>query len=306
MLVKFETWALFVAVVREGSFLAAGRALGIDPSSLMRRINRLEETLELQLFSREATGLTLTVSGRSLYQRVAPLVEQMRSALELPQEPRFETGLIRLRFDGDAAFALSAEAVARMGARHPGLRWETTIGEDAGHGEPDDASPVVRIRTTARTESEGRIVVRLGGVERLCAASPAYFDRHPPVFSPADLAAAPSALPYADGEIVRRQIREVFRREDEFFPVELRSALCHRLARSAVHAALAGEAIAVGLPAPMLEPHLREGRLLAVLPDWKLPPVALEAAVSARWQASPLVLDLLRTLEESLAENRAS
>ena len=51
---------IFAAVMREGSFSAAGRVLGLTPSAVARIVDRIEERLGVRLFLRSTRALTLT------------------------------------------------------------------------------------------------------------------------------------------------------------------------------------------------------------------------------------------------------
>lgn len=56
----------FLAVVRTGRLTAAASQLGIDHSTLSRRIASLEDALQVRLFDRLSTGYVLTEAGESL------------------------------------------------------------------------------------------------------------------------------------------------------------------------------------------------------------------------------------------------
>jgi DNA-binding transcriptional LysR family regulator len=56
----------FLAVARDGSALAAARALGLNQTTVARRIEALETALGLKLFERGQTGSRLTEAGRDL------------------------------------------------------------------------------------------------------------------------------------------------------------------------------------------------------------------------------------------------
>jgi DNA-binding transcriptional LysR family regulator len=68
MLEQFDWNALqsFLAVVRCGRLTAAARQLGIDHSTLSRRIVELETSLQVRLFDRQPSGYSLTPQGESL------------------------------------------------------------------------------------------------------------------------------------------------------------------------------------------------------------------------------------------------
>ncbi len=64
----------FVAVVREGGFSAAGRALHLTQPSVSARIARLEETLGERLLERSAGMVRLTPAGEHLLPRAESLL----------------------------------------------------------------------------------------------------------------------------------------------------------------------------------------------------------------------------------------
>ncbi|SPU49069.1 LysR family transcriptional regulator [Bordetella trematum] len=71
MLREFRT---FIAVVREGSFTAAGRQLGLTQSAVSAQIRRLEEQLGLTLFDRGARTALLNAHGRELLPQAEALL----------------------------------------------------------------------------------------------------------------------------------------------------------------------------------------------------------------------------------------
>jgi DNA-binding transcriptional LysR family regulator len=52
--------------VETGSFSSAAQSLGIKPSTISRRIVRLEDELGVTLFERGSFGIRLTAAGRDL------------------------------------------------------------------------------------------------------------------------------------------------------------------------------------------------------------------------------------------------
>jgi len=58
---------LFMLVVREGSFTAAAKRLGLAQSGISRSVRELEERLGVQLIVRTTRRLSLTHAGEQLY-----------------------------------------------------------------------------------------------------------------------------------------------------------------------------------------------------------------------------------------------
>lgn len=70
----------FIQVVDSGSFSKAAEALYISPTAVMKQINLLESSLEVQLFRRTTHGLTLTDAGKSYYQDAKYMIQYAKDA----------------------------------------------------------------------------------------------------------------------------------------------------------------------------------------------------------------------------------
>ncbi len=70
----------FIQVADAGSFSKAGEAMFISPTAIMKQIDRLEETLAVQLFHRTPRGLTLTNAGKSYYQDARYMIQYAKDA----------------------------------------------------------------------------------------------------------------------------------------------------------------------------------------------------------------------------------
>jgi DNA-binding transcriptional LysR family regulator len=74
------TLAIFVEVMRRGSFAAVAKDRNLDPSSISRLIAGLEDELGLRLFQRSTRRLAATEAGRVYFERMEPLLEELERA----------------------------------------------------------------------------------------------------------------------------------------------------------------------------------------------------------------------------------
>lgn len=89
--------AVFTEVVRRRSFSAAGRALGLPPSAISRRVSRLEERLGFVLLHRTTRSLGLTAAGRIYFERTARILHDVQDAARAVSEFRSTpAGLLRV------------------------------------------------------------------------------------------------------------------------------------------------------------------------------------------------------------------
>jgi DNA-binding transcriptional LysR family regulator len=134
----------FLAVARHGSTIAAGKALGVNQSTVHRRLNELEQRLERKLVSRETTGYRLTEYAKELL----PFAERVEAAVielerHVTDEVRNLTGVIRVTCPEPVVRILTKSALfERFYARYPALHIEFVASDryvDLSKGEADVA-----------------------------------------------------------------------------------------------------------------------------------------------------------------------
>ncbi|MFD1417976.1 LysR family transcriptional regulator [Companilactobacillus keshanensis] len=78
----------FIRVNKFGSFTKAAEQSFISGTAVMKQINRLEAELNLKLFFRTATGVTLTPQGRKFLPYVYQLLDLLNTAIEETRKVR--------------------------------------------------------------------------------------------------------------------------------------------------------------------------------------------------------------------------
>ena len=166
---------VFERVVRDGSFTAAARSLGLSKSSVSQRVARLEERLGVRLLQRTTRTLRLTDDGAVYYERCARIAAEVREADAALTEARpVPHGLLRVtapRLFGDAFLV---GIVAEFLARYPQARVDLVLAERLV--DLVDEGFDVAIRIGRLDDSELR-VRGLGGAPSVYCSSPAYLER---------------------------------------------------------------------------------------------------------------------------------
>jgi DNA-binding transcriptional LysR family regulator len=132
----------FLAVARNGSTVAAAKALKTSQSTVQRRLVELERKLGRPLVKRTAAGYRLTEFGEEMLP-YAERVEQAARAMELHRGTleRAEVGVIRLTCPEPIMVRLMQSGLLdRFHARHPGLRIEFVMSDkylDLAKGDAD-------------------------------------------------------------------------------------------------------------------------------------------------------------------------
>ena len=112
----------FLAVVRAGSVTAAAVKLGVNQSTVSRRINGFEQELKVRLFERLSTGYELTPEGEELLHRAQRIEEEMHSIDRHVMGKNVElSGPIRVTCSVAIARYFLIPLLKRFHKMHPGI-----------------------------------------------------------------------------------------------------------------------------------------------------------------------------------------
>lgn len=76
-MIDFELYRIFVVVAEEENITKASTKLNISQPAITKHIKNLENQLSLKLFDRMSKGLSLTVDGKNLYEKLKNPIEQL-------------------------------------------------------------------------------------------------------------------------------------------------------------------------------------------------------------------------------------
>lgn len=145
---RWDDVRLFLALCRARTVGEASRALGVDSSTVSRRLTALEAALSTSLFDRGHEGLSKAKAAEDLL----PVAEEMEAVmLRFAQAAdgleREVSGLVRIACPPDVANVVIAPLLRDLFALHPALRVEIAPGEavlDLTRREADLALRTVR------------------------------------------------------------------------------------------------------------------------------------------------------------------
>lgn len=170
--VRWDDVRVFLALFRERNLAGAAARLGLDPSTLSRRLVGLEEALGARLFDRTREGLVPTTAA----EQVLPSAEEVErgmlgfaraaDALEVAVE-----GVVRITAPPGLADGFIAPALGRLLARHPRLRIELDASTQVADLTRREADLALR---TVRPRSGDLVMVRLTGTRWRAMTSAAY------------------------------------------------------------------------------------------------------------------------------------
>jgi DNA-binding transcriptional LysR family regulator len=75
--IDWDSYLYFLKVAETGNLSSSARELGVNHSTVFRRINNLEERLQVRLFERSRRGYTLTEAGEEILSSVEMIEDQI-------------------------------------------------------------------------------------------------------------------------------------------------------------------------------------------------------------------------------------
>lgn len=198
------------ALANGGTLVRAGELLGVHQTTVLRRLDQMEEELGVQLFERNRDGLALTPAGEMAFQeadRLSVDMENLERRL-VGQETQPE-GRVRLATTDSLLNGLLAPVLAELVSAYPGIEVEAISSTDVAGLTQRDAELVLRPTNQPQKTLVGE---RIGCIESAIYGSQSYLNQHP--FDESDLPGAhvwvipdESFVHLATGRWYRRNLR---------------------------------------------------------------------------------------------------
>lgn len=276
------------AVVREGSFDRAARALHVTPSAISQRVRLLEERVGCALVVRGQPCLP-TDTGRRMCQhidRVRLLEQDLNDALPALAPEGGTRVALPVAVNADSLATWFAPALAAFAAQAPVLMSVSVDDQDHTAEWLRTGAVLAAVTGTARPAT-GCNSQPLGAMRYIAAASPAFVGRHfANGVGAGSLANAPSLLFKTKDELQASWVRRLCHRHVELPRHTLPSS------HAFVTAALAGMGWGM-FPQAMVAPQLADGSLVELMPGTPLD-------VPLHWQTARAASGLLDGLTRQI------
>lgn len=252
-----------LAIVREGSFRGAARALGLSTTALSNAVAKLEAGLGVRLFNRTTRSVSLSDAGRTFVEQMGPALRDIHGAIDTARSQQVTpSGTLRINAFAAGAREIMADLVLEFLRRYPDVHVDLVTEErlsDVVAGGFD-----LGVRRVDLVPAD-MIAVPLGRPQRYAVvASPGYFERYGVPGTPTELVnhrCIRVRLP--NGALLRWH----FERRGETALVDVDGPVTLDEASLARTAALEGVGIGLFLEQDVRE-DLATGHLSRVLEDW--------------------------------------
>jgi DNA-binding transcriptional LysR family regulator len=266
---RLELVRIFCTAAESTSFREAATRLGISPQTVTRAIQELESQLGEPLFHRNTRHIQITASGERLARQSRQALANFDQLFERQAETarmdiRGRVGITAPRAIGRRYLLTFLQPILDQ---HPGLQVELRLEDQLT--DSVEAQIDIGIRVGA-VRDRGYVARPVAGVPLFIVASPALLSKTEPPDGLEALAKSP--LSFLIDRKIGRPWPWLFAQREQFHPENV-FFTCDD-AEVELEAVLAG--VAYGqLPSYLALPYMRDGSLVALLPEYAPPPWTL-------------------------------
>src|SRR6202790_468120 len=178
--------AVFIEVVEQGSFSAAGRRLGLASSVVADRVKGLERRLGVRLLARTTRRQSLTEAGATYLQEARAILATVTSLeTRLSEQSSTPSGALKVTAPAPVGRRWIAPFIGDFVRRYPAVRVHLTLEDRYADIVGEGFDVAIRGGPVVDTALIGR---RLFETRRVVVASSDYLARHGSPGSPDDLA----------------------------------------------------------------------------------------------------------------------
>ncbi|WP_421705920.1 LysR family transcriptional regulator [Alloalcanivorax xenomutans] len=290
-----------VAVARKGSLTTAAEHLGISVGAVSRRLAGLEARLGVRLLNRSTRAVRLSAAGETYLSHVVPALEAITAAGELVRAQTLgPSGEIRVSLPVNFGRAHLALRLPEFLMRYPEVHLDAQFDDRFVDLVAEGFDLAIRI---GRLDDSRLVARRLASDRRVLVASPAYLESAGRPRHPRDLLAH-QCLHYTN---FRGPVVWSFHKAGKQVDIPVRGRFTSNYGLPLTMAAEQGQGL-VHSAMSLVGEAIRDGRLVEVLPGWRLPEIGIHAVYPGRKHVPEKVrvfIDFVAEILNGAAFNRA-
>lgn len=290
---RWQETRVFVRVAEAGSFSSAARELGLSQPTVSRVISGLETRLGVALLLRTTRSLKLTAPGAAFLERTRRALADLEEAEQAARGIDSLTGTIRMAVPNVYGTKAVVPALRDFLDRHPELRVEITMRDDRQDLIATGVDLAIRMGALEDSTFGAKLIAK---VDRTLVAAPSYLSLRGTPRDHRDLAEHDAIL--HETTSTQRGIWTLSR-EGASHSVRMRGKVRIDAAPGIHAAALSGLGIA-NVTTLMSQEDLTAGRLVRLLSDYSLEPLAAHAVFPSGPHPSAKVRALVNHLIDTL------
>ena len=291
--------AFFITLAQSKSLAAAARKLNVTPPSVSQRLQALEQKLNVKLVERGTRAISLTSEGELIFEEGRQVLQQIELLEEKVQQNKLAlSGKLRIIAPVGYGTERIAPIAAQFQKEHPDLTIDLHL-SDAPSWSQIDPPDIIIFIGQLKDSSLKRIL--LSKNKRFLVASPTYLATADVVRTPQDLLQHQCiALNENDDDLTMWKFTHNATGED--VSVRITPSLTSNIGPVVKHWTLEGYGIIQRSEWDIVE-DLKTGRLVKLLPDYKLPNADIVALVSSTQEKRPAKVNrFIDRLKRSLSQ----
>ncbi len=159
-----------------GTLAKAGELLGVHQTTVLRRLDQMEESLGVQFFERNRDGLQLTPVGETAFREAERLAVEMENLeRKLIGQDSAPVGKVRLAAEDVMMNELLSPILAELVREFPDIELETLTDNDVANLSHREADLTLRSENKPQATLEGQ---RIAAVESAVYGAARYCRRH--------------------------------------------------------------------------------------------------------------------------------
>lgn len=298
MLDQLRAMGVFACVVEKSSFSGAARELGITTSAVSQQIRSLENEMDVILLHRSTRKLSLTEAGQAFFSSCQEMLAAAERGKIRINELRDDLiGDLRIATTPDLAVQHLIPALSHWMSAHRGL----SVHFEVGHRYIDliEERIDIAVRMSSTPVEESSSIIPMAFVDQILVASPSYLNQSSPIVHPNDL---------RDHELLSINVMNDSRhfnfqhvKTSETLNIEMQSRLQSNNLQVAKALCQQGHGIARILYLDA-QKELKNGSLIELMPDWKLPAFTLYAEVAKHDQQPMKIQRCVEALKQYFSQ----
>ncbi|MBN8294823.1 LysR family transcriptional regulator [Rhodobacter sp. NTK016B] len=256
----------FVLVAEEMSFAKAAAIANVSPSTLSRKVSKLEDLLGTRLLERTTRRVVFTDLGAIYFRHCREILDRLKEADDVIESYHSEPqGLLRVSFPVAFGHLELSGIIADFIATYPKVKVEANYTDRFVDILEEGYNAVVRIGSLPDSSLVAR---KIGTNHKYLVASPDYLEEHGTPQSPADLARH-DCLCFS--RYAKAGTNWQFRRGEQIEAVHVTGDFRSDSSEAIFEAAQHGAGIAI-IAKYICSDAIEQGKLVTVLPDWTVWP----------------------------------
>lgn len=296
---KIQAMRVFARVVEAGTFTKAAESLALPKGTVTKLVQHLESRLKVRLLNRTTRRVTVTPDGAAYYERTVRLLNDLDDIeASMTNAQANPSGRLRVDVGTSVARLIIIPALADFYRRYPDIQLDLGVSDRPVDLISDNVDCVLR---GGELLEQSLVARRVGNMGLVTVAAPQYLKERGTPRTPEELEDRHTTVNYFSSR-TGRPYPHIFEKDGRVLEISGR----YRVALNDSNALLAAVVAGLGISQVAsfaAAPHLANGELVPVLPEWTRPAIPLHVVYPPNRHLSAKVRAFVEWVADLLARN---